>query len=106
MSDEQDRIESLEAQVESLQDKVSELESDLDYMRDERNEAQDTAKERQDQLTLADEELSDLRQKLRALKPAGDDELRALAATIRTAQRTGHPDAPKHMETLLRKLGA
>jgi len=31
-------------------------------------------------------------------------ELRALAATIRTCQRTGHPDAPKHIEALLTRL--
>jgi predicted S18 family serine protease len=38
--------------------------------------------------------------------PAGDDELRALAATIRTALRNGHPDAMAHVDTLLGKLGA
>ncbi len=31
-------------------------------------------------------------------------ELRALAVTIRTCQRTGHPDAPKHIEALLIRL--
>ncbi len=38
--------------------------------------------------------------------PAGDDELRALAATVRTAQRNGHPDATTHLNTLLNALGA
>ncbi|MHA2063507.1 MAG: hypothetical protein ACXABY_03905 [Candidatus Thorarchaeota archaeon] len=38
--------------------------------------------------------------------PAGDAELRALAATVRTAQRNGHPDAAKHLDALLRTLGA
>ncbi len=38
--------------------------------------------------------------------PAGDDELRALANTVRTAQRNGHPDASKHLDALLSALGA
>lgn len=38
--------------------------------------------------------------------PAGDDELRSLAATIRNCHRNGHPDAQKHLDTLLRLLGA
>ena len=41
-----------------------------------------------------------------AAAPAGDDELRALAATVRTAQRNGHPDAATHLNTLLNALGA
>ena len=41
-----------------------------------------------------------------AAAPAGDDELRALAATVRTAQRNGHPDAATHLDTLLNALGA
>ena len=38
--------------------------------------------------------------------PSGDADLQALAGTIRTAQRTGHPDVVKHMDTLLKALGA
>jgi hypothetical protein len=38
--------------------------------------------------------------------PAGDAELRALAVTVRTAQRAGHPDASKHLDALLTLLGA
>lgn len=38
--------------------------------------------------------------------PAGDTELRALAGTIRAAQRSGHPDAAKHVDALLKALGA
>ena len=38
--------------------------------------------------------------------PAGDDELRGLAATYRAAVRNGHPDAAKHLESILRALGA
>ncbi len=33
-------------------------------------------------------------------------ELRSLAGTIRQCQRNGHPDASKHLEALLTKLGA
>ena len=38
--------------------------------------------------------------------PAGDAALRALAVTVRTAQRSGHPDAGKHLDALLTALGA
>lgn len=38
--------------------------------------------------------------------PAGDDALRGLATTYRTALRNGHPDAAKHLEALLTALGA
>lgn len=41
-----------------------------------------------------------------AAAPAGDDELRALAATVRQCQRNGHPDADKHLDALLSALGA
>ena len=41
-----------------------------------------------------------------AAAPAGDDELRALAITVRTAQRAGHPDAQTHLDALLNMLGA
>ena len=41
-----------------------------------------------------------------AVAPAGDAELRALAVTVRTAQRSGHPDATKHLDALLKALGA
>jgi len=38
--------------------------------------------------------------------PAGDDALRGLATTYRTALRNGHPDAAKHLEAILAALGA
>jgi len=38
--------------------------------------------------------------------PVGDEALRGLASTYRTAVRNGHPDAPKHLEALLSALGA
>lgn len=41
-----------------------------------------------------------------AVAPAGDEELQALAVTIRNAQRAGHPDVSKHMDALLTLLGA
>lgn len=43
---------------------------------------------------------------LSVVTPVGDADLRALAATVRTAQRSGHPDAGKHLDTLLTALGA
>lgn len=38
--------------------------------------------------------------------PAGDADLRALAATVRQCQRNGHPDSAKHMDALLKALNA
>ncbi len=38
--------------------------------------------------------------------PAGDADLRALAATVRQCQRNGHPDTNKHLDALLGALGA
>ena len=38
--------------------------------------------------------------------PAGSVELQALAVTIRSAMHKGHPDAAKHVDALLNKLGA
>ncbi len=53
---------------------------------------------------------ADRRQEFRreddAPTPTDINELRALAATIRQCQLNGHPDAAKHMQTLLTKLGA
>ena len=37
--------------------------------------------------------------------PVGDDEVRALGATVRTCQRNGHPDFLKHLDALLSTLG-
>tara|TARA_R110000822_G_scaffold88608_9_gene205221 strand:- start:149 stop:412 length:264 start_codon:yes stop_codon:yes gene_type:complete len=54
-------------------------------------------------------EVAALRTKLAAVPevaPAGDDALRGLAATYCAARRNGHPDAPKHLATLLTALGA
>ena len=34
------------------------------------------------------------------------DEIRALAVTVRTAMRTGHPSATEHLNNLLSVLGA
>lgn len=38
--------------------------------------------------------------------PMGDAALRGLAQTYRTAVRNGHPDAVKHLDSLLKALGA
>jgi len=40
------------------------------------------------------------------VEPAGDESLRALAATVRQCQRNGHPDLGAHLDTLLTALGA
>ncbi len=37
---------------------------------------------------------------------AGDADLRALASTVRQCQRSGHPDAAKHVDALLKALSA
>jgi peptidoglycan hydrolase CwlO-like protein len=62
-------------------------------------EALDQANARIDELEATSDEQE-------APAPAGDSELRALATTIRTAQKNGHPDVPKHVEALLKALGA
>jgi len=54
-------------------------------------------------------EVAALKAKLAAVPevaPAGDDALRGLATTYRTALRNGHPDAAKHLEAILAALGA
>lgn len=81
----------------SLQDQVDQLNAELDE-RDKEIEVLEAEKD-----VLADQVL-ELSQ--REVAPAGDDELRALAATYRQALRNGHPDAPKHLDDLLGKLGA
>ncbi len=66
--------------------------------------------ELQDTIDTLQAELAATKNKVTTLELAAtatDNEvLRALAVTIRTAQRNGHPDAAKHLETLLKALGA
>ncbi|MEE8113316.1 MAG: hypothetical protein V3T23_03070 [Nitrososphaerales archaeon] len=60
------------------------------------------------QLGASTDQVAELQTQLAspAETPAGDDELRGLAATYRVAVRNGHPDAAKHLESILRALGA
>tara|TARA_R110000824_G_scaffold103164_3_gene245191 strand:+ start:746 stop:1009 length:264 start_codon:yes stop_codon:yes gene_type:complete len=54
-------------------------------------------------------EVAALRAELAAVPevaPAGDDALRGLASTYVAALRNGHPDATKHLATLLTALGS
>jgi len=71
-----EQVEQLTGQLGGAQDRIDELEAQLDAAPTE------------------------------APAPAGDADLRALASTVRTAQRNGHPDAAIHMDALLRALGA
>ena len=77
VSEQQDEIDRLGLALESASDRVRELEAE------------------------ARESVTEV-----AAAPAGDEELRALAATARQAQRNGHPDAGKHVDALLSALGA
>lgn len=69
--------------------------------------------DRIDELEAKAEELTqreaELRVALEQARSSGatttDSELQALARTVRTARRNGHPDANKHLEKLLDLLG-
>ena len=80
--------QALAARVEDLQGEVEQLEGQL-------GAANETVAELQAQLASAPD-----------VAPAGDDALRGLASTYRAALRNGHPDAAKHLESLLSALGA
>lgn len=71
--------------VNGLQDRVDELEADL---------------------AEALGRVAELQAELDSAPPVGDPAIRSLAVTYRTAVRNGHPDASKHLEALLRLLGA
>lgn len=94
MNDKNENNESVEetnevatSLIESLQDEVDELESSLATAQGQIQELQANPL-------------------IEVAAPAGDAELRALAVTVRTAQRSGHPDAAKHLDALLIALGA
>lgn len=85
------------------------------------HEADDAAQmiaELQDQVDALSAQLDDAHDDIAALEaqiaagaaqpaaPAGNAEVQGLARTYRTAVRNGHPDAPKHLETLLNLLSA
>ncbi len=59
-----------------------------------------------DRRAAEEDRRQDFRREGDAPTPTDINELRALAATVRQCQRNGHPDASKHLETLLTKLGA
>lgn len=102
------KIEQLEARLSvereaaasaarALQEEVDRLNAQLD----EQNEEMEVLEDEKETLASQVLELSQ-----RSVTPAGDDELRALATTYRQALRNGHPDATKHLESLLNMLGA
>jgi len=76
---------------------ILELELELEALRVEHNGLQEAYRKTLDRI----EELEGVK-----MAPAGNAELQAQAATFCTAQRNGHPDAPKHLEKLLGMLGA
>jgi len=85
-----DEDRQAQASLEYLREQVEQLTGQL-------GASQDRIDELEAQLEAAPTE---------APAPAGDAELRALATTVRAAQRNGHPDAAVHMDALLRQLGA
>lgn len=86
MDDLRDELDAANDLAAGLQERVDELESDL---------------QRSDEII---DELRDAAQDVRA--PAGDEELRGLASTVRNCQRDGHPDLATHLDNLLKLLGA
>lgn len=79
---------------------VAELQEEVDQLQEESDATQE-------QLRVALDRVQELEAAPAvAAAPAGDADLRALASTVRTAQRNGHPDAAKHLEALLSALGA
>lgn len=81
---------------------VRELRVMVDVLKNDLEAARETIAE----LERVNDNLVDQLDEVPAPAAAGDDQLRALAATIRNAQRNGHPDAAKHVDALLRLLGA
>lgn len=82
--------EAAAGMVSTLQDEVDALNVELDSLRAELSQTQSA---------LASVERP-------PAAPAGNADLRALAATVRQCQRNGHPDAAKHTDALLKALGA
>jgi len=67
-----------------------------------REERRDNDERRTDTRRMDDKAMEEVKK----LPTTDLSELRALATTIRNCQRNGHPDAGKHIEALLTKLGA
>lgn len=96
MSDESDLVNG-------LQDRIGELELELAASSTQAEELQGELADALQRVEDLEREVEDLRARA---QPVGDGALRGLATTYRTALRNGHPDAAKHLETLLRSLGA
>jgi len=81
-----------------------------DSRRREDKDASAAIQELRDKLLESHQTIRELKDRLQTAESvapaAGDDDLRGLAHTYRTAVRNGHPDAPKHLEALLAALGA
>jgi len=75
--------------------RVADLEEQVEQLEGELGSANERVVELEAQLASAPE-----------VAPAGDDAMRDLANTYRTAVRNGHPDAVKHLEALLAMIGA
>lgn len=82
----QEEVERLEDELEVRDDRIEELETEVQDLRDDLAAA----------TAVVDE----------APAPTGDEQLQGLASTVKTALRTGHPDAQKHLDNLLNALGA
>lgn len=78
----QEEVERLEGELEARDDHIMELETELQDLRN---------------ASVSVDE---------APAPVGDEGLQALANTVRTAMRNGHPDAQTHLDNLLNSLGA
>ena len=85
-----DVVDALQTQVDVLDGQVVALSAELEEA-NTRNQAL------AEQLENAQNALA---------QPVGDSELRALANTVVTARRNGHPDWTVHLDALLKTLGA
>lgn len=92
MSDEEDKLLKT---VEALQIEIDLLKEDVAFYKDDAASERARANDLEIQLENSNVPTA-----------AGDQELQSLAQTIRTCQRNGHPDFGKHLDNLLKKLGA
>ena len=91
------REDGSEDLIAGLQDQVQELEAQLAEAELREDELRGSIADLEDQLAAADAADE---------APVGDQGLQALASTVRTALRSGHPDAQTHLDSLLNALGA
>lgn len=121
MNDEPRKDDPIEENADAAVDKEELVEAFMtarkEIMEDNPDVTDAMADDAPDRVSILQDEVDDLRFTLdeaaariveleAPVAPAGDAELRALAVTVRTAQRNGHPDAVKHINALLRALGA